>query len=159
MSTSTRERCGAEAVGAENEPYIQQAMLRARRNALTQMAASMPRATPITQSKKEQGGEEEKAHELFHPHHPGTGPRDEAEPGRLRAEEQIRRAHPRRDREEHEQDDRGRLGESEPERGAEIGRGAGRGEHGREDALEKGAGVTFARAPAEQAGAWPRPGA
>ena len=73
------------------------------------------------------------------------------------AKEQIGRAHPGRDGEEHENDDRGRLGESEAERGAEKGRGAGRGEHGREDALEEGAGVTFARAPAEQSGGWPRP--
>ena len=112
-------------------------MLRARRNALTQMAASTPRATPITQSRKSKRGEKKKAHELLYPHHPGSGPRDEAEPGRLRAEEQIRRAHSRRDGEEHEQDDPGRLGEGETERGAEIRRGAGRGEDGREDALEK----------------------
>ena len=34
----------------------------------------------------------------------------------------------------------------------EIGRGAGGGEHGRENALEEGAGVSFARAPADQSG-------
>ncbi len=124
-------------MGTENEPCIQQAMLSARRNALTQIAASMPARDADHPEQKEQGGEEEKTHELFHPHHPGTGPRDEAEPGGLRAEEQIGRAHPGGDGEEHEKDDRGRLGESEPERGPKIRRGAGSGEHGREDALEE----------------------
>ena len=52
MRTSTTERCVREVVGVENEPNIQQPMLSARRNALTQMAASTPRATPITQSRK-----------------------------------------------------------------------------------------------------------
>ena len=52
MRTSTRARWVREAAGVEKEPSIQQPMLSASRNALTQMAASTPRATPRTQSKK-----------------------------------------------------------------------------------------------------------
>ena len=86
---------------------------------------------------KEQRREEEKTHELFHLLHPGTRLRQKSQPGRLRAEQQIRRAHSGGDGDEHEQDDRGRLRESETERGAEKRRGAGRRQNGREDALEK----------------------
>ena len=43
-----------------------------------------------------------------------------------------------------------RLREGEPERGAQIGRSARGGENGCENALEEGAGVSFARAPADQ---------
>ena len=103
-------------------------MLSARRKALTQIGESTPRDADHPKQ-KEQGREEKKTHELFHPYHPGPGP-DKAEPGGLRAKEQIRRAHPRGDSEEHEKDDRGRLRESEPKRGAEIRRGAGGGENG-----------------------------
>ena len=52
MSTSTRERWKREAAGVRKEPCIQQAMLSARRKALTQMVASAPRSAPSTQSKK-----------------------------------------------------------------------------------------------------------
>ena len=87
MSTRTTERCvRAEAIGrGQTSRASSSAMLSARRNALTQMAASMPRRDADHPEQKEQGGEQEKTHQLFHPHHPGTRLRDEAEPGRLRA--------------------------------------------------------------------------
>ena len=104
---------------------------------------------------KEQRREEEKTHELLHPHHPGAGLRaaKRSQAGcALRSK--IGRAHPGRDGEEHEKNDRGRLGEGEAERGAEKRRGAGCGEDGRENALEERAGITFARGPAEQTAGW-----
>ena len=158
MRTSTRERCVREADrGGKRAEHPAADAEREEKRADPDGRVDAARDADHPEQ-EEQGGEEEKTHELFHPHHPGTGPRDEAEPGRLRAEEQIGRAHSRRDREKHEEDDRGRLREGEPERGPEIGRGAGRGEHGREDALEERAGVTFARAPAEPVRWWLRPG-
>ena len=59
---------------------------------------------------------------------------------------------PSRDCHEHQENDWARLRESETERRAEIRRGAGRGQHGGEDALEKRTGVTFACAPSENPG-------
>ena len=80
-----------------NAPFIQQAMLSTSRNAAgpNDSFDAALRAEDIKE--KEQRGEEEEAHELFHALHPRAGLRQKPQPGRLRAEQQIgQRSFPRR---------------------------------------------------------------
>ena len=69
--------------------------------------------------------------------HPGAGLRQKAQPAGLRAQKQIRRAHPGGDGDEYRQDDRRRLRKGEAQRRSQKWRGARRGQHSCEDALEK----------------------
>src|SRR5204863_9263741 len=86
---------------------------------------------------KEQGRDQQKTHELFHSHHPRAGLGQKFEPGRLRAEQKIRRAHSQRDGAEHEQNDNRRLRKSEAQGGPKKWRSAWRSQYGSKDALKK----------------------
>ena len=87
--------------------------------------------------KEEQRREKEEPHELLHAHHPRAGLGQKSQPGRLRAEQKIWRAHAGGDGEEHARMTSGGLGEGKTERGAEKRRSAGRSQDSRENALEK----------------------
>ena len=79
-------------------------MLRARRKAARpddRIEAAL-RADYLKQ--EEQRSEEQKAHELLYVHHPRAGSREKAEPGGLRAKQEIGRAHSRCDRDKHERE-------------------------------------------------------
>src|SRR5437773_8240628 len=83
-------------------------------------------------------------------HHPWARLWQKAKPGWMRAEQQIRRAHPSGDRNEHRQYDGRRLSEGETQRRSQERRSARCCEDGCKKPLEKRAGVACKSRPAEQ---------
>src|SRR5438270_6875181 len=87
--------------------------------------------------KKQQRGQQQKAHELFHMQHPRTWLWQKSQPGRLSTQKQVRGTHSSGNRNEHRQDNRRRLRKRKAERGAEKRGSAGRRENGGKDTLER----------------------
>ena len=88
-----------------NAPFIQQARLTASRKHSVQVTAGETALLAEDVKEEDQRREHREAHQLLHALHPGARLRQEVHPGRLRREQEIRRAHSGGDGEEHQQDD------------------------------------------------------
>ena len=92
------------------------------------------------------GGEHREAHGDLEPLHPGAGLREELQPCRLPAQDDVRGGEPQAHDHEHQHNDAGGLREGESEGRAEEGGGAGRGQDGGQHAVEERArGAVFRR--------------